>query len=123
MLFEMATNTRREPIRTLGGVVREALRTAFQTILLLLMIAGIAGVAFKSLSPDGWLMEILESAWDRGPVYLLFATMGIIASIAWLRSFLYRRPGVNNRTGDLMAAGFIGAGIYFCVYILNGGML
>ena len=123
MLFETATSSRRTPVRTLSGAVREALRTVFQLSMLLLMIVGIGGIFYKSASPNGWLLRALDSAWDRGPIYLFFVVLGIIASGAWLRSFMYRRPGVNSRTGDVMAAGFIGAGLFFCVQIINGGVL
>ena len=123
MLFEMTTKLQREPVRTLGGAVREAFRTAFQLILFLLMVLGIGGIFYKAVSPGGWLLDALDSAWNRGPAYLFFVILGILAGGAWLRRFMYRRPAVNSRTGDAMAAGLIAAGIFFCVEIVSGGIL
>ncbi len=123
MLFEMVTSFRREPVRSLRGVVYELVRTGFQMALLLLLIMGIGGIAYKSVSQNGWLLGILRSAWGWGPTYLLFVTLGIIASGAWLRSFMYRVPALASRTGDIMAAVFIGLGVFFCIRILNGGSL
>jgi hypothetical protein len=123
MLFEMVTSMQRQPVRTLGGVVMGALQTVFQIALLLLMVLGIGCLFYKAVGPDGLLREVFESAWNRGPMYLFFVTMGILAGGTWLRNFMYRSPSVSSFTGDAMAAVFIGAGIFFCVQIINGGVI
>ena len=121
MIFEMATTIRRRPVRSLGDVVREALLTAFQLTLLLLLVLGIGGIAYQGVSPNGWLLRVLVSAWDRGPIYLFFVTLGLIAGSTWVHNAMHRRPAVASRTGDLFAAGFIGMGIFFSVqYYLSG---
>ena len=63
MLFELATNIRRRPVKSLGGATREALLTTFQFTLLGLLILGIGGIAFQAVSPNGWLLDVLASAW------------------------------------------------------------
>jgi len=114
MLFEMAINIRRRPVQSLGGAVREALLTAFQLLLLFLLILGIGGIAFEGVSPNGWLLSLFASAWDRGPMYLFFTILGVLAGATWLHKVMHRSPAVASGTGDAIAAGFIAMGIFFC---------
>lgn len=121
MLVEMATNIRRRPVQSLGDAVREALLTAFQFTLLFLLILGIGGVTFQGVSPNGWLLRLLASAWDRGPMYLFFTTLGVIAGATWLHKVMHRSPAVASGTGDAIAGGFIAMGIFFCVHFYITG--
>jgi len=123
MIYEMATRIRRRPVQSLGDAVREALLTTFQFTLLLLLILGIGGVAFQAVSPSGWLLDVLASAWGMGPMYLFFTSMGILAGATWAHKAMHRRPAVASRTGDLFAAGFIGMGIFFLVQFYFTGSI
>ena len=123
MLFELATNIRRRPVQSLGGAAREALLTTFQFTLLGLLILGIGGIAFQAVSPNGWMLEVLASAWDMGPMYLFFTTLGILAGATWAHKAMHRRPAVASRTGDLFAAGFIGMGLFFLVQFYFTGSI
>ena len=123
MLFEMAINIRRRPVESLGAAAREALLTVFQLTLLFLLILGIGGVAFQGVSPNGWLLRLLASALDRGPMYLFFTALGVIAGGSWLHKIMHRSPAVASGTGDAIAAGCIAMGIFFCVQFYFTGSL
>jgi hypothetical protein len=90
---------------------------------LFLLILGIGGISYQGVSPNGWLLRLLDSAWDRGPSYLFFTALGIVAGGTWLHKIMHRSPAIASGTGDAIAGGFIALGIFFCARFLYSGSL
>jgi hypothetical protein len=53
----------------------------------------------------------------------VFYDTGVIAGGTWLHKTMHRSPAVASGTGDVIAAGGIAMGIFFCVQFFYCGTL
>ena len=122
-MIDPITSLQQRPMRTLSSIVQESLHTLFQILLLSMLLLGIGGIVFKAIGADGWLPGLLQSAWDSGPAHLVLATSALFVGGMWIKRFLYRRPNVNNRTGDFLVFGCLALGIFFALRLtITGGL-
>jgi hypothetical protein len=91
-------------------------------ITILLVIAGLAGISYRTFRDDGWLMQGLGKITDAYITYPLIALGVTIAVAMSMRAWLRRRNlGKRGVHFDYILYVFMAAGIYFIGhYILRG---
>lgn len=123
-MINPVTELHSRPVRTLVGLFHESVHTLFQLLLLSLLLLGIGGLAFKALGTDGWLQQLLASAWDSGGLgHASLVLVALLAAGAWIKRLLYRRPHATHLGGDALAIGFLLMGAFFGLRLLVTGSL
>ena len=120
-MIDPITNLQQRPVRTLGNMFQEALQTVFQFLLLAMLLLGIGGTVFKAIGADGWLPGVMQMAWESGPAHLVLAISALVVGGTWLKRFLYSRPTVNNRTGDVLTFACFALGVFFALRLVITG--
>ena len=122
-MIDPITSLQQRPMRTLSSIVQESLQTLFQGLLLCMLLLGIGGTVFKAIGADGWLPGLLQAAWESGPAHLVLATSALIFGGMWIRRFLYRRPNINTRSGDVLVFSCFALGVFFALRLAITGSL
>ncbi|UCH46811.1 MAG: hypothetical protein JSU95_11955 [Betaproteobacteria bacterium] len=121
-MLDPVTSFQHRPMRTVSSVLQEGVQTLFELLIVSLLLLGIIGFVFKAFGSNGLVLRLLQSAWQGGPGYLLFATAALVISLVWLRRFFYRRPAAIGRGGDVLVFGFLALGAFFGLrLIITGG--
>ncbi len=116
-------NLHDRPLRLVTSVLHEAVYTIFQLLLLSLMLLGIGGLVFKAIGAEGWLLDILQGAWHRDPIYALFVVGAAVLGGGWLKRVLEQRLATVEHIGDILIYGWIVLGVYFGSRLIITGSL
>ena len=108
--------------RSLGSVVSSLLEDGFALAMVGLTVLGVAGLAYKSLKPEGWLSSALENLWDKSPGLVWLCGFGLAAVTLGLKHYLDRTPS-RTRGGNLIAYVFVALGLFFFFRLLITGNL
>jgi hypothetical protein len=101
-----------------GSVLEDAVALAVVG----LAVLGMGGVAYKALSPDGWLSMALAGLWDKSPGLLWLAAFSIAAVTLAVKHHYDRDPRLNSR-GNLLAYAFVALGLFFFFKLIITGSL
>ena len=89
-----------------------------------LTLAGVAGLAYKIFSPEGWLVQALGYVWDLQLHYSLMAFPVLIAAIV-LGKMLFSGffDKMSGTIGNWLTGAFMALGVYFIVRLIFYGSL
>ena len=91
------------------------LKDLWSFVMMGLMIAGIAGLAFNMFRDDGWMSKVVGVVWDAEVRSPLIVTPVIVFSawIGWLALTGRLATGKGNPFADLMVIALAISGAYF----------
>jgi hypothetical protein len=97
----------------------KAAQTGMGAVVLLLVVTGVAGTAYKIVAPDGWLVDAFHRSAAAG--LALTGTIGLVGLCAWIsRSAALRR---RNAHASLFVYSFAAAGLmYLAQYWMHGSL-
>ena len=88
-------------------------------IVLLLVVAGVAGTVYKLVTPDGWVIGAFQRSTSAG--LAVIGAMGLAGLFAWISRGAAVR-GRNSRA-SLFVYAFAAAGLmYLAQYWINGSL-
>jgi hypothetical protein len=110
------------PSRSLGQLVASVAEDAFALAVVGFTLLGVGGVAYKALSPDGWVSSALGRLWDKSPGLVWLAGFAV-ATITLVAKHYYDRDPRLGKRGDLVAYTFIALGLFFFFKLVITGSL
>jgi hypothetical protein len=108
--------------KSLGQVMSTVLEDAFAVAMVGLTLLGVSGLVYKSLKPEGWLSMGLDNLWQKSPGLVWFAGFGLAAVTLIIKHYYDLAPS-RNRSGNLVAYGFVALGLFFFFKLVITGAL
>lgn len=108
--------------RSLGQLAVGLAEDAFALAVVGFALLGVGGVAYKALSPNGWVSSALGRLWDKSPGLVWLAGFAV-ATITLVAKHCYDRDPRLDKRGNLVAYTFIGLGLYFFFKLVVTGSL
>jgi hypothetical protein len=108
--------------KTLGQLVAGVLEDAVALGVVGFALLGVGGVAYKALSPDGWLAKAIDRLWDKSPGLLWLVAFSIAAVTLAVKHHFDRDPRLTSR-GNVLAYAFVALGLFFFFKLLITGSL
>jgi len=108
--------------RSLRQLVASVAEDALALAVVGFTLLGVGGVAYKALSPDGWVSSALSRLWDKSPGLVWLAGFAV-ATITLVAKHHYDRDLRLGRRGDLVAYAFIALGLFFFFKLVITGSI
>jgi hypothetical protein len=99
--------------KSLGQVMSTVLEDAFAVAMVGLTLLGVSGLVYKSLKPN---------LWQKSPGLVWFAGFGLAAVTLIIKHYYDLAPS-RNRSGNLIAYGFVALGLFFFFKLVITGAL
>ena len=108
--------------RSLGQLVSSVAEDAFALAVVGFTLLGVAGVAYKALSPDGWITTALGRLWDKSPGLVWLVGFAVATITLFVKHYYDRNPRHGTR-GNAVAYVFIALGLFFFFKLIITGAL
>jgi hypothetical protein len=108
--------------RSLGQLVSAVVEDAFALAVVGFTLLGVGGLAYKALSPQGWITTALGRLWDKSPGLVWLAGFAVATLILVAKHYYDRNPRHGKR-GDAVAYTFIALGLFFFFKLVITGTL
>ncbi len=90
------------------------LQLILDLILFAFMLAGVVGIVFKFIMPEGWLAEGWDLIWKKNPGYAFFFIFAAILAFVFGKRWL-DTLNLKDHPGNFFAYAWALLGLYFAV--------